>query len=759
MKLLLLFLCTIFTSQSLAVVDCQTIETSTRDNNELRCGTFTNNYKTTVTIAQMYTTSVPINGRDGNIAYTADSNFLRLKPNAQAKVVLPEYVEYSNGEKIQYYYYVQAADFSEWGTSAQPDVCAFADLRADKGSNVDIFGLETLALIADAKFLGLCSFKGLTFKKKTELNFIFEASNRSFIPRNSGIPGSDREKENNLRTIQRLNNEISDFVGYVVNNLMEYIDRANNVVSKWIEQISPYLELNPLNINIADLDGSVPDWFVDLVKSLQKKEKKLAEDMQAKNEELARKLEENKNDISDLDEDLAFDLDEETIEEDLSVDEALADQIDSINEREEYWLNLLTDTSRNDRAYFTVAVRNWREESVSFEASLIKLSSEGPEVFSAFQKSQISIQAFIETVIDENGLFKDVSLSSDFKTKTLPILANKNPSMSNRLISALNKGQSSVKSAHLEAVSDTYVSSTDGDESRISEVILDSMITFMEVATDFATCLAKEKAAGPYAQFFEVWEGKSFCDGSNLVWWERGLSFTSLSADVGSKIGYKLAGVASLGITLQKLFRKVQPVFKKVKFEDIAGAADVIIEVAKNAKDLSLTKILETSERVFKSAKALGIKSKNLLGTTKEVQKIIKKNPCTAYNMPKPNILDKVLGISIDTAYANGPCRANAADIYEAAAKNKPLGKGSTGRAEPQNLQEQAALLVTRADPGKGKDLTPSLGRLGDDRWPASEGWVKMQSVFDTMRGKVTIHYVLNATTNAVDDFKFINNL
>ncbi len=41
---------------------------------------------------------------------------------------------------------------------------------------------------------------------------------------------------------------------------------------------------------------------------------------------------------------------------------------------------------------------------------------------------------------------------------------------------------------------------------------------------------------------------------------------------------------------------------------------------------------------------------------------------------------------------------------------------------------------------------------MGDARWPAVDGWVKVKQ---TVNG-VTIHYVLNEVTGAVDDFKFI---
>lgn len=37
-------------------------------------------------------------------------------------------------------------------------------------------------------------------------------------------------------------------------------------------------------------------------------------------------------------------------------------------------------------------------------------------------------------------------------------------------------------------------------------------------------------------------------------------------------------------------------------------------------------------------------------------------------------------------------------------------------------------------------------------RWPASEGWVKMQQIVNG----VNIHYVRNTVKGAVDDFKLV---
>ena len=79
----------------------------------------------------------------------------------------------------------------------------------------------------------------------------------------------------------------------------------------------------------------------------------------------------------------------------------------------------------------------------------------------------------------------------------------------------------------------------------------------------------------------------------------------------------------------------------------------------------------------------------------------------------------------------------------------KPLGRGSTGRTEPQNLHEQLALEQTMLNPRAGS-VVPMKDPMGDSRWPWRQGWVKMEQKHDG----VTIHYVRNIVTGDVDDFK-----
>ena len=74
----------------------------------------------------------------------------------------------------------------------------------------------------------------------------------------------------------------------------------------------------------------------------------------------------------------------------------------------------------------------------------------------------------------------------------------------------------------------------------------------------------------------------------------------------------------------------------------------------------------------------------------------------------------------------------------------------STGRTEPQNLNEQLAMEQAKSNPSAGTEI-PLKGGMKDPNYPGSDGWVKMsQNVNGT-----EIHYVRNINTGEVADFKF----
>lgn len=83
----------------------------------------------------------------------------------------------------------------------------------------------------------------------------------------------------------------------------------------------------------------------------------------------------------------------------------------------------------------------------------------------------------------------------------------------------------------------------------------------------------------------------------------------------------------------------------------------------------------------------------------------------------------------------------------------KYTSRGSTGRTQSRNLIEQLAMEQVKSNPSAGH---PVKLIMNDPRWPASEGWIKMQQIVHTSQGDINIHYVYNQALRIFDDFKFI---
>jgi hypothetical protein len=109
-------------------------------------------------------------------------------------------------------------------------------------------------------------------------------------------------------------------------------------------------------------------------------------------------------------------------------------------------------------------------------------------------------------------------------------------------------------------------------------------------------------------------------------------------------------------------------------------------------------------------------------------------------------------------------------------APRNALGRGSTadfakGTWLPSSLREQLAVEQAAANPAAGTRLP---FQMTDPRWPASQGWVKMDQkimpvgaqrapsfpnqpvVQDIVSERITVHYVYNTITGQVDDFKIV---
>jgi hypothetical protein len=85
----------------------------------------------------------------------------------------------------------------------------------------------------------------------------------------------------------------------------------------------------------------------------------------------------------------------------------------------------------------------------------------------------------------------------------------------------------------------------------------------------------------------------------------------------------------------------------------------------------------------------------------------------------------------------------------------RTAGRGSTGRTNPMNLNEQLAMESVKSNPLSEATRVPL--EMTDPRWPSEQGWVKMQRVFRFSDGtSTTIHFVYSDILGLVDDFKFV---
>jgi len=102
-------------------------------------------------------------------------------------------------------------------------------------------------------------------------------------------------------------------------------------------------------------------------------------------------------------------------------------------------------------------------------------------------------------------------------------------------------------------------------------------------------------------------------------------------------------------------------------------------------------------------------------------------------------------GLIVTGAYGVGDGVSRMDDGLRTALRN---AEESTGRTSAGGSNEQRAMDLIRENPEYGNEL-PIV--MKDPRWPASDGWVKMEQTVDG----VEVHYVWNKQTRTAADFKY----
>ena len=124
---------------------------------------------------------------------------------------------------------------------------------------------------------------------------------------------------------------------------------------------------------------------------------------------------------------------------------------------------------------------------------------------------------------------------------------------------------------------------------------------------------------------------------------------------------------------------------------------------------------------------------------------------------PKTNKVGSNNSVKSGSNNKNIKNQSNIKNSYSGSSIGNPVsveGKGSTGRVNPNNINEQMAMHQVKSNPLSGASQIPLT--MNDPRWLASEGWIKMQNRVITSDGnEIEIHFLYNKKTGAFDDFKF----
>lgn len=525
-------------------------------------------------------------------------------------------------------------------------------------------------------------------------------------------------------------------------------------------------------------------WAKDKFKELKKDVDDIIETNEKKREEIITGLELIRSSVEDslakegfnINDEHAFEVDSFTIDlsieipEIISINEEITSQNNVYDQFATLRISELNDLyRRNKRKEFLQVVIVWSKYTHDMAVLLKDRMGLYNDEFNLFQKSVSKVENYLYVspgYLDAGLWFKDSKVSKEVRRVIKEQIKVHVPEVGHSLEKELQswggnrplteKQKNTLKTILVLGYGFEYISKN------LHEAGKDALQQWKQTAhgvlefiKDESECLAKTSIAGDFGDLYEIVSGRDLCD-PNVEITTVGKIISSISLiGLNGRVFRRIAAVSGLEVTVLKaveIGENLIDAAKKFGFrskEQLKEFQEILRLPGFSEKFIALPRV----EGFLSASKKLGIPSKDLANVSKEVSKVFKNNPCTTYiEIRNRGLFEKFLDFFITTAYASNNCKLDIVDLYEAAAKNVPLGKGSTGRAIPNNFGEQAALLVTRADPDKG---TTIVRNLNDPRWLSADGWVKKSAHYKNDGRNIEIHYVFNTKTREVDDFKF----
>ncbi|WP_437779221.1 RHS repeat-associated core domain-containing protein [Sorangium sp. So ce1097] len=202
--------------------------------------------------------------------------------------------------------------------------------------------------------------------------------------------------------------------------------------------------------------------------------------------------------------------------------------------------------------------------------------------------------------------------------------------------------------------------------------------------------------------------------------------------------------------------------FAPVVEQAVRRAGPTVAQAVREAGPRAVQAVREAGPRAVAALRQAGPRLQTM---GKQAVEFVKNDAKTAYQHTKNAVeltkraVSKVTGkaqTAAPTAAPSAPTSSSAAGRSIA-----PLGRGSTadlakGTTLPRNLREHLALEQAMSSPTAGEPLVRL--KMTDPRWPASDGWVKMQQMVNPGggEGRINVHYLWNRITGEVDDFKIV---
>ncbi len=385
------------------------------------------------------------------------------------------------------------------------------------------------------------------------------------------------------------------------------IESTKSVLSRTSKEYNELLvaekilsELKDKSIFEIDLDKrNVPSWFKELVRTARDTNEKLKGDVVRKISELEQEARsmaaEAQKILTSMDVSLptpnsdTCEFDEIIIEEfskyddgkNYPSDNTFSRQADSVISRlGDYW-------AREDRVGFLQAFYAWQQQHETLAPIISSRTGLVPGEQQAFLANHSRVMQTVRKYVDDRFYFHASQIPQSTKDAIDYSIAKSSPSVGKELKLAVNtlkvsneKTQRAFKS--IEDLALGY-QDTSAEEKpfwdRIGRGLAAYIKGLAQNTAQIADCMLKSMSAGPYAEFYELTHGKSFCTDEELDTLDLAISAGSLSMSAAGLIGGPVVGAAgsALGKGLsfvKKVFGKVLKPFWKGKIEKALGSVD-----------------------------------------------------------------------------------------------------------------------------------------------------------------------------------------